>query len=234
MIQLIQGEGLLRTPPLPTPPPSLFFTPKANTLWLSPAAPIKDREWIGGISISPYTEWVGSTFLSLSPPLRVRNNLRSPDICFLKVCLSSSSGICHAADNQVGPLNPDDKSELRRKPFCGRIPSLDGTLGEKIGRRLIWSYPTFPLETPLDRTSFGLNFVWSLMWATSIENSLTCKGAKSSWILNFGSRRILKVLTSVKINNFGLCSNPTQFAFPSCIVTMCFGPYTLGGFWRAQ
>ena len=234
MIQLIQGEGLLRTPPHPTPPPSLFFPPKANTLWLSPAAPIKDREWIGGISISPYTEWVGSTFLSLSPPLRVRNNLRSPDICFLKVCLSSSSGICHAADNQVGPLNPDDKSELRRKPFCGRIPSLDGTLGEKIGRRLIWSYPTFPLETPLDRTSFGLNFVWSLMWATSIENSLTCKGAKSSWILNFGSRRILKVLTSVKINNFGLCSNPTQFAFPSCIVTMCFGPYTLGGFWRAQ
>ena len=113
-----------------------------------------------------------SPFLSLSPPLRVRNNLRSPDICFLKVCLSSSSGICHAADNQVGPLNPDDKSELRRKPFCGRIPSLDGTLGEKIGRCLIWSYPTFPLET-LDRTSFRLNFVWSLMWATSIENSLT-------------------------------------------------------------
>ena len=178
MIQLIRGEGLLRTPPHPTPPPSLFFPPKANTLWLSPAAPIKVV-----VTSSPYqgtrVDWwnqhqplhrvqmpsalgwalLFSPFLSLSPPLRVRNNLRSPDICFLKVCLSSSSGICHAADNQVGPLNPDDKSELRRKPFCGRIPSLDGTLGEKIGRCLIWSYPTFPLETPLDRTSFGLNFV---------------------------------------------------------------------------
>ena len=170
-----------------------------------------------------------SPFLSLSPPLRVRNNLRSPDICFLKVCLSSSSGICHAADNQVGPLNPDDKSELRRKPFCGRIPSLDGTLGEKIGRRLIWSYPTFPLETPLNRTSFGLNCIWSLMWAISIENSLTCKGAKSSWILNFGSRRILKVLTSVKINNFGLCSIPTQFAFRVALLPCALALIPLGG-----